>query len=142
MTGERVGRSDSGERPGQGESVAFLSDAWVAAANRAVSGLAPVSEPLVVGVTVTGDPQGDRSHQLILGPDRVGVERGPGPVSVAMTLGWELAVAINQGRESAQRAFLDGRLSLSGDPVVLLGHQAHLAQVDDVLGQLRLRTTY
>ena len=59
-----------------------------------------------------------------------------------MTMGWELAMAVNQGRDSAQRAFLDGRLVLGGDPGVLLGHQERLAAVDDALAELRARTRY
>lgn len=122
--------------------VTFLSDAWVAAADAALDRLAPVPGPLVVGVTVTGGPGGDRRYRLVLGPDRVGAEPGPGPATVTMTLTWDLAVAVNQGRESAQRAFLDGRLMLGGDPVVLLGHAGRLAAIDDALAPLRARTTY
>jgi hypothetical protein len=122
--------------------VRFLSDEWVAAADDALALLAPVPAPLVVGVTVTGGPDGDRSHRLVLGPERVGAEREAEGASVTMTLTWDLAVAVNQGRTSAQRAFLDGRLVLSGDPVALLGYQDQLAAVDDLLGPLRARTAY
>lgn len=124
------------------DRVEFLSDAWVAAADAALSRLAPVPGPLVVAVTVTGGPAGDRRYRLVLGPDGVGAEPGPGPAAVTMTMTWDLAVAVNQGRESAQRAFLDGRLTLGGDPVVLLGHAPHLAAVDDALAPLRARTSF
>jgi hypothetical protein len=59
-----------------------------------------------------------------------------------MTMDWDLAVAVSRGQESGQRAFLDGRLMMAGDPVILLGHQAHLIEVGDVLAQLRSRTFY
>ena len=124
------------------DRVGFLSDDWVAAADAALGRLTPVPGPLVVAVTVTGGPHGDRCYRLVLGPDRVGAEPGPGPASVTMTMAWDLAVAVNQGRESAQRAFLDGRLVLGGDPVVLLGHADRLAAVDDALGPLRARTSF
>lgn len=124
------------------DRVEFLSDAWVAAADAALAPLAPVPAALVVAVTVTGGPAGDRRYRLVLGPDRVGAEPGPGPAAVTMTMTWELAVAVNQGRESAQRAFLDGRLVLGGDPVVLLGHAQQLAAVDDALAPLRARTAF
>lgn len=124
------------------EPIEFLSDAWVAAADAALSRLTPVPGPLVVAVTVTGGPGGERRYRLVLGPDRVGAEPGPGPATVAMTMAWDLAVAVNQGRESAQRAFLDGRLTLGGDPVVLLGHAQQLAAVDDALAPLRARTSF
>ncbi len=124
------------------DRIEFLSEAWVAAADAALGRLTPVPAPLVVAVTVTGGPAGDRCYRLVLGPDRVGAEPGPGPAAVTMTMGWNLAVAVNQGRESAQRAFLDGRLVLGGDPVVLLGHAQHLAAVDDALAPLRARTAF
>ncbi|MEZ5411458.1 MAG: SCP2 sterol-binding domain-containing protein [Acidimicrobiales bacterium] len=131
--------SSSGESGGR---VEFLSDAWVAAADAALARLAPVPAPLVVAVTVTGGPGGEHRYRLVLGPDRVGAEAGPGPAAVTMTMTWDLAVAVNQGRESAQRAFLDGRLVLGGDLVVLLGHAPHLAAVDDALAPLRARTSF
>lgn len=124
------------------DPIEFLSDAWVAAVDTALRRLTSVPGPLVVAVTVTGGPGGDRHYRLLLGPDRVGAEPGPGPAAVTMTMTWDLAVAVNQGRESAQRAFLDGRLTLGGDPVVLLGHAPHLAAVDDALAPLRARTSF
>ncbi|MDH4077863.1 MAG: SCP2 sterol-binding domain-containing protein [Acidimicrobiia bacterium] len=124
------------------EPIEFLSDAWVAAADAALARLTPVPGPLVVAVTVTGGRGGDHRYRLVLGPDRVGAEPGPGPAAVTMTMSLDLAVAVNQGRESAQRAFLDGRLVLGGDPVVLLGHASQLAAVDDTLAPLRARTRF
>lgn len=125
-----------------GPVVDYLSDQWLAEADRALAALPPVAGPLVVGFRVRGGPRGDRAYRLVLGPDRVGVEPGADGASVTMNMGWDLAVSLAQGTASAQRAFLEGALSVEGDPVVLLGHHDQLARVDDVLADLRLRTDF
>jgi hypothetical protein len=121
--------------------VLFLGDEWLAQADVGLGRLTPVSGAVAIGFVVTGGPIGERRYRLVLGPDRVGADREPA-VSVTLTMGWDLAVALNQGRASAQQAVLDGRIGLAGDPVVLLGHQEQLAGVDDVLADLRARTVY
>jgi hypothetical protein len=120
----------------------FLSDEWLAAADEALSDLRPIAAELVVGFRVTGGPAGESAHRLVLGPQRVGARRGTGGAALTLTMSWDLAIAISRGESSAQRAFLDGRLQLSGDPAVLLGHQQQLAEIDDRLAGLRDRTSY
>ncbi len=120
----------------------YLSQDWLDRADAALTDLQPVPSDLAVGVTVTGGPAGDRRYRLVLGPDRVAVSGDPEPAGVRMTLSWDDAVAIAQGRSSAQRAFLDGRLRLGGDTSLLLGHQEALAAIDDRLGALRADTEF
>ncbi|MEM9565349.1 MAG: SCP2 sterol-binding domain-containing protein [Actinomycetota bacterium] len=120
----------------------YLSQDWLDRADAALTGLTPVPSDLAVGVTVTDGPDGDRRYRLVLGPDRVAVSGDPEPAGVRMTLAWDDAVAIAQGRSSAQRAFLDGRLRLGGDTSLLLGHQEALAAIDDRLGALRGETEF
>lgn len=120
----------------------YLSESWLVRADSALADLAPIEEPLAVGIEVIGGPRGDRAYRLVLGPDRVGVSAEPEPAGVRMTLAWECAVAIAQGRSSAQRAFLDGQLRLGGDISLLLGHQDALAAIDDRLAELRLITDF
>jgi hypothetical protein len=120
----------------------FLSKEWLTAADEAVAELSPVASAVVVGFEVTGGPAGDSAHCLVLGPDRVGARPGTSDAALTLTMSWELAVAISRGEASAQRAFLDGRLQLGGDPSVLLGHQQQLAEIDDRLAGLRDRTRY
>ncbi|MGF1596280.1 MAG: hypothetical protein ACFCVK_05020 [Acidimicrobiales bacterium] len=122
--------------------VLFLSDEWLAAADQALAAVRPLAEPVRVGYRVTGGPAGTSTHRLILGPDRVGAERSDGDDELALTLDWDLAVAINRGEQNAQQAFLDGRIQIGGDPRILLGHQVQLAEIDDRLASLRARTTY
>lgn len=123
-------------------SIPYLSDPWLTEANAQLADLTPLEDELRVGFRVTGGPGGNAEHQLVLGPDRVGAERGVEGAAVVLTMAWELAVEIGQGRTSAQRAFLDGRIQLGGEPGVLLGHQSRLAEIDDRLADLRARTIY
>lgn len=124
------------------EPVPYLSDRWLQRADRELRGLTPIPDPVSVGMRVTGGPDGDRLYRLILGPDRVGIEAGLADSGVRMTLVWDVATAIAQGRASAQRAFLDGRLQLGGDTSLLLGYQQQLADIDDRLDELRAATDF
>ena len=124
------------------DGLRYLSDEWLARADRALGDLSPVDEEVAVGVTVTGGPDGERRYRLVLGPDRVGLDPEPEPAGVRMTMAWDDAVEIAQGRSSAQRAFLDGHLRLGGDLSLLLGHQDALARIDDRLAELRIDTRY
>lgn len=126
----------------QTEKVPYLSEAWLDRADEALADLAPIAEALAVGIEVTGGPRGDRAYRLLLGPDRVGVSSEPEPAGVRMSLAWTVAVAIAQGRSSAQRAFLDGQLRLGGDVALLLGHQDALGAIDDRLADLRQVTDF
>lgn len=130
------------EAAGSHRPLAYLSDGWLAAADRLLAGLRPVGAPVSVAVVVTGGPAGDRHYRLVLGPDLVGIDDRIDDAEVRMTLAWADAVSIAQGHSSAQRAFLAGRLRLGGDSSVLLGHQEALATVDDLLAPLRAETDW
>ncbi len=122
--------------------IRYLSDEWLVAADRQLEALSPVSGPVEVGMTVLDGPDGDRLYRLILGPDRVGVAPDLGDSGVSMTLRWPVAVAIANGKASAQRAFLNGDLQLGGDTSLLLGHQQQLADIADQLDELRAATDF
>jgi hypothetical protein len=105
----------------------------------------PLAAPLRVGYRVTDCPPDGtttNSHTLVLGPERVGIAAGLDEPTVTFTMAWDVAVAIAEGDTSAQRAFLDGLALLSGQPGALLGHQAELSAVDDLLAAVRARTLY
>jgi hypothetical protein len=126
------------------EPVLYLSGGWLQAADRALADMAPLPERVVVGYRVTGGPAGAApdGHRLVLGPDRVSLAPGLDHADLVLTLPWDLAIAILGGTAGAQRAVLDGRIAVTGDPGVLLGHQRSLADVDDRLADLRRRTIY
>ena len=123
-------------------TVRYLSPEWMHRADRDLAGLTPVTTPVAVGIMVRSGPDGDRGYRLILGPDRVGVAEGIEGSGVQMTLDWDVAVTIAEGRRSAQRAFLDGQMQLGGDTSLLLGHQKELSDIDDRLDDLRAITRY
>lgn len=123
----------------------YLGDDWLAAADASLANLSPLEGEVRIGFHVSEGVASTTktwAHVLVLGPDRVGTERGLDGAAVTLHLDWDVAVSINQGNVSAQRAFLDGRIVLDGDPGVLLGHQAALAAIEDRLSDLRARTAY
>ena len=126
----------------------YLSDEWLAAADAAVredDALAGTTADvvLVIEQTVCGGPRGDRTYHVAL--DRGTVSIAPGPASgadITFATDWATAVAIAQGAESAQVAFMAGRLRLGGDARALLERSATLAELTDALGPLRADTDF
>lgn len=127
------------------DKVAYLSDAWLAAADLAVADLTPLDGHLVVAMVINGGPQDQYRYDITLGPDSVGFAStlaGTSAADVSMTMEWSVAVGVAQGQRGAQRAFLDGDIVLDGDVTRLLGHQEALAAIDDRLADLRARTDF
>ncbi len=120
----------------------YLSDEWLSAADKAISGLTPVTDDVVVGFSVDDGPHGPRRYSVRLGPDRVAITNGLDAAKVVLNLDWDLAIDIATGAASAQRAFLDGRLRLGGDVNTLLGSGPALAAYDDRLAALRATTNF
>ncbi len=120
----------------------YLSDSWLHAADQALQGLEPLRVSLVVGYLVEGGPDGDRRYSVRFGPESVGIISGTDTADIVLQLDWNLAVGVALGQDSAQRAFLDGALRLSGDVNLLLAHSATLASFDDRLVTLRATTDY
>lgn len=119
----------------------YLSDEWIEAADAAVAGLDPCTDPCAVSYVITGGPSGDTSYTLTLGPEAVGIQAGGG-AEVGLRMSWDTACAISTARLSAQRAFLDGDIRISGDAQALLGLGDALSGVDERLADLRARTTF
>ena len=123
----------------------YLSAEWIASANSALEGLAPSDEVAAIGYAITDSPDspdGPRSYSIVLGPDSVGVVEGVESAGVILTMNWDLATSIAQGKASAQRAFLDGEIRLGGDARVLLGNSESMANIDKRLAKLRELTVY
>lgn len=138
----------------------YLSDEWLreaAAAIDADPGLQThrTDPPLVLQQVVTGHRLGDATGRpdgdarsatvtwhVVFGPD--GVAWLPGPAAdpdVVLTCDADTAWDVQRGVLSAQGAFMHGRLRLGGDTRALLAHQPLLTALDDVLAELRARTT-
>ena len=126
----------------------FLSDEWVEAVDAAFRAVdAGVDDEnrfdeAVIRYQVTGGPAGTGAYDVVLGPAARWARRPIGEASVTLTLDWELAVAVNRGVESAQGAFLDGRIMIGGDPQVLLRNADRLAEGNAEIVALRARTVY
>jgi putative sterol carrier protein len=127
--------------------VQYLSDEWMTEAAAALAAApAPAdgdAEAVVLQYDVTAAPGGKRSYALRF--DGTGIQLDPGAhkdVSASFTLDYDVAAQIAQGQLSAQAAFMQGRLKLGGDVMVLVRQHALLDGLDDALAELRARTEY
>jgi hypothetical protein len=83
------------------------------------------------------------SYALVLADGRVSTQLGDVPgADVTFRTDYDTAAAVSQGRESAQAAFMRGRLQIGGDIGVLLRNADVLAEIDDVFAPVRAITTY
>ena len=123
----------------------FLTPEWIEALDEAArrdpsleAATAPVD--LVVEQCVT-DPAGDVTFHIVFDHGHVSVIPGPATApTVRFSQDRETALAIAAGVDSAQRAFMSGRLRVGGDLRVLLDHQVALSALDDVFASVRART--
>lgn len=117
----------------------YLSDEWINEADAAVRRLSPTDEPFSVTYTVTAGPEGDRTYTLDLGAPSV---QPGGDAAVGLRMTWAVAKAIALGELSAQRAFLEGDMQITGDAQALVGNTEGMTAVDGALAELRAATTY
>jgi putative sterol carrier protein len=129
--------------------VRFLSPAWLAALDDAVSA-SPAVAAATAGVrlrllqVVTGGPDGDVAYVVSVGADGVRVaSAGPDAVAdVTMASTWDTAVAIATGALAPNDAFTTGHLVVRGDIDALRAGAPALAGLHEVTGSLRAATTY
>ena len=125
----------------------YLSAEWLDAAAAAVAGNdalqdVAIDPALVIQQTVVRDGADPVTWHVVLGPEGVQwvTGRHPSP-AVTFTCDADTAWAVQVGTESAQAAFMAGRLRLGGDAGALIAHQRTVADLDDALAELRARTT-
>ena len=118
----------------------FLSPAWLQAmADAADRG--PVAPDLVIQQVVTGAEE--VTWFVSVCASGVGFQAGRHPAPhITLTQDRATAAAIASGRQSAQGAFMSGRLRVGGDVRVLLDHQDELARLDDLFASVRAATRY
>lgn len=116
----------------------YLSDEWILEANKAVQEEQPLDADLVAGYRLDSG----FSYAIRFGPDRVSISRDCSQATITFVTTEATATKIALGERSAQRAFLDGELSVEGDINALLGHAKQLTAIQDRLGSLRIRTTF
>jgi hypothetical protein len=123
----------------------FLSDAWLDAMGVAAESAPPVAPELdlVVQQVVSTDGGPTVAWYVAVREGAVAVGRGchESP-SITFTLDAATAAAIQSGRQSAQAAFMAGRLRVGGDVRVLVDQQHALQHLDDVFAGVRAATTY
>ena len=122
---------------------AYLSDDWLAAMDAAIKdhqGLAAATSDtsLVIQNVITGGPGGQVAYAIRLDHGRGDINAGNEPAAdVTFTTDIDTARAIHRGDESAQTAFMAGRLRIGGDARVLIANQHVLAELDDVFASVR-----
>ncbi|MGI8756393.1 MAG: SCP2 sterol-binding domain-containing protein [Acidimicrobiales bacterium] len=132
--------------------VAFLSDGWIEAMDRAAgadpglrratSDLAMVVEQEVTGVEGLAGVDGESAtFHVCFDHGTVSVRSGPASdATVRFSQDLATAVEIVQGTGSGQRAFMSGRLRVGGDLTALLANALVLAELDDVFAGVRAET--
>ena len=125
--------------------VLFLSDPWFDAMAAAAASAAPVSPELtlVVQQAVTMEDGSTRAWYVQVRDGAIAVQQGSHEApSITFTVDAGTAAGIQSGTQSAQAAFMAGRLRVGGDVRVLLDQQAALQELDDVFAEVRAATTY
>lgn len=128
--------------------VQYLSDEWMDEAAAALAAAPAVTadgeaEPVLLQYEVTAAPGGKCSYALRFDSEGLGLEPGTHKDAAAsFTLDYDIAAQIARGELSAQAAFMQGRLKLGGDVMVLVRQHAMLEGVDDALADLRSRTEF
>jgi hypothetical protein len=124
----------------------FLSAEWIAALDRAArEARSPDGddEALVIEQNVTGGPEGDVVYHLALGGPEPGARPGrAADPTVRLTVSFDVAKRISAGEESAQAAFMTGKLRVGGDIAALLRRRGRLADLDDLFAPVRTETAY
>lgn len=118
----------------------FLSDEWIAAMSAAAR--AAVVDPdlrLVIQQVVDGGPGGiEVAYVLDVGDGRLSVRQGRAErPDVTFHQDRATAQAIQRGEVSAQAAFMDGRLRVTGDLRAVIDGAGALAAIDDVFAAAR-----
>jgi hypothetical protein len=125
--------------------VLFLSDPWFDAMAAAADAAAPVSPELdlVVQQVVTAGDGVARTWYVEVRRGAITMRRGCHDApSITFTVDADTAAGIQSGTQSAQAAFMAGRLRVGGDVRVLLDQQGALQELDDVFADVRASTTY
>ncbi len=115
----------------------FATEAWIEALDAAASVVdlgddAVAAEGFVLQQVVTGDLPAAWIVAVEAGHVRYRSGRAEAP-DVTLTSDRDTARAIHSGDESAQAAFMAGRLRIGGDPTSLVRVQAVLARLDGAL---------
>lgn len=120
----------------------FLSTEWVAALDEAASALEVDDDlAIVIEQRVRTGPTAEVIWHMRVAAGTVRFAPGPAPeADIRLSCSQATALAMAQGRMSAPRAFLDGRLRLDGDVSVMMDARAGLEAVADGFALVRADT--
>lgn len=144
VASSRVRRRPPGGLPYREAVPAYLSDEWLLAMDDVMkhhAGLATATAEtsIVIQNVITGTPTGTVRYFIWLDHGLSQINAGVKPgADVTFTTDHATARAINGGHESAQTAFMAGRLRIGGDTRVLIANQGALTQLDDLFARVRL----
>ena len=128
--------------------IRYLSLDWLDALTTAVAAddtLQQLAGTHSIGVTqvVTGGPEGDVTYHLQVGDGRATFGAGAAlPEHVRMQQTWDTAVSVATGELNAQKAFIEGRILLTGDQQRMMASQPVFGALDAVFRTIRERTDY
>ncbi len=116
----------------------FLSDEWIDALDRAVADDAALREATAEVTLTIQQVSGAVAYVVRIdrGATTVRSGRAEAP-DVTFTTDRDTALALHLGRLSAQAAFMDGRLQVTGDLDALVRHGPALAAVGDPFATVR-----
>lgn len=127
------------------EMIRFLSAEWLSEAGHALEASDPLPRDveMVIQQRVHNTPDGNTDYAMILSGRSITLEVGlVDDPTVTFSQDWATAVAIARGEISAQAAFMTGKVSLGGNTSILVAEHDLLVDVDDLLADLRTRTTF
>ena len=128
--------------------VRYLSPEWIDAVQAELTEtgvLTDLAGGHTIGVTqvVTDTPDGTVTYHLQIGDGAASFGGGPAePEDVRFEQDWATATGVATGHLSAQEAFINGRIRLTGDQHKLLESQPVFGALDQVFNTVRARTDY
>ena len=124
-------------------AVKYLSKEWADEFNtRAAENAAPYKGKKATLLNVVSDaPDGEVHYVIHFGNDSATITIGDQPdAEITMKQAYDTAVAINKGEMDGQRAFMQGKVKISGKMVKMMQLRAALAEMSKVL--LSIDTEY
>ena len=122
--------------------VKYLSQEWVDAYNAALAGDDAVRAALkgknaALQMVISGSPQGDVRYWLRIGDG--GASAGLGDAAdadVTISQSYETSVQVNKGELDGQKAFMQGKVKISGKMLKMMQLRGPLEKVQTVLGTI------